>query len=80
MLTAMACSGLTDLTDREIQVLRLVAEGHTNASIAHALEVSPRTIAKHLEHIYRKLQVSSRAAAISRMTTPARPVDSGLGT
>jgi DNA-binding CsgD family transcriptional regulator len=71
MLTAMACSGLTDLTDREIQILRLVAEGHTNASIAHALEVSPRTIAKHLEHIYRKLQVSSRAAAVSRMTMPA---------
>ena len=66
----MTCSGLTDLTDRETQILRLVAEGHTNASIAHALEVSPRTVAKHLEHSYRKLQVSSRAAAVSRMTMP----------
>ena len=76
----MTCSGLADLTGREIQILRLVAEGRTNASIAHALEVSPRTIAKHLEHIYRKLQVSSRAAAVFRMTMPARPVDGGLGT
>ena len=80
MLTAMTCSRLADLTDREIQILRLVAEGHTNTSIAHALEVSPRTVAKHLEHIYRKLQVSSRAAAVSRMTTPARPADSAPAT
>jgi DNA-binding CsgD family transcriptional regulator len=36
--------------------------------------VSPRTIAKHLEHVYRKLGVSSRAAAVSRITRPARPV------
>jgi DNA-binding CsgD family transcriptional regulator len=67
---AMACSGLADLTEREIQILRLVADGRTNVSIAHALEVSPRTVAKHLEHIYRKFGVSSRAAAVSRMTMP----------
>jgi len=70
VFTAMACSGLADLTEREIQILRLVADGLTNASIAHALEVSPRTVAKHLEHIYRKFGVSSRAAAVSRMTMP----------
>jgi DNA-binding CsgD family transcriptional regulator len=69
--TAMACGGLASLTEREIQILRLVADGRTNASIAHALEVSPRTVAKHLEHIYRKFRVSSRAAAVSRMTMPA---------
>jgi DNA-binding CsgD family transcriptional regulator len=67
---AMACSGLADLTEREIQILRLVADGRTNVSIAHALEVSPRTVAKHLEHIYRKFGVGSRAAAVSRMTMP----------
>ena len=66
--TAKGCSGLADLTEREIQILRLVADGRTTASIAHALEVSPRTVAKHLEHIYRKVRVSSRAAAVSRMT------------
>ena len=80
VLTVIDRSGLADLTEREIQILRLVADGRTNASIAHALEVSPRTIAKHLEHIYRKLGVSSRAAAVSRMTMPARPIDSGLAT
>ncbi len=72
-LTAMTCSGLADLTERETQILRLVADGRTNASIAHELEVSPRTVAKHLEHIYRKLEVSSRAAAVSRMTMASRP-------
>jgi len=69
-LTAMAASGLADPTEREIQILRLVADGRTNAAIARSLGVSPRTIAKHLEHLYRKLGVSSRAAAVARMTTP----------
>jgi DNA-binding CsgD family transcriptional regulator len=74
VLTVMAGSGLADLTDREIQILRLVADGRTNASIARSLDVSPRTIAKHLEHLYRRLGVSSRAAAVSRMTTPPGPI------
>jgi DNA-binding CsgD family transcriptional regulator len=75
VLVAITGSAATDLTERETQILRLVAEGRTNASIAHALEVSPRTIAKHLEHVYRKLGVSSRAAAVSRMTLPQGPVN-----
>ena len=54
------------LTGREARVMELVASGRTNVAIAHALEVSPRTIAKHLEHIYRKLGVASRAAAVAR--------------
>jgi DNA-binding CsgD family transcriptional regulator len=58
-----ALASLAALTDREMQVLELVALGRTNAAIAHTLGVSPRTIAKHLEHIYRKLGVASRAAA-----------------
>ena len=69
-LTVIDRSGRADLTEREIQILRLVADGRTNASIARALEASPRTIAKHLEHVYRKLGVSSRAAAVSHMTGP----------
>ena len=36
------------LPEREIQILRLVADGRTNTAIAHALEVSPRTVTKHL--------------------------------
>ena len=60
---------LADLTDREVQVLQLVALGRTNVAIARALDVSPRTIAKHLERIYRKLNVTSRAAAVYYATT-----------
>lgn len=59
------------LTSREAEILRLVAAGRTNTAIARTLDVSPRTIAKHLEHIYRKLGVTSRAAAVSRSV--ARP-------
>jgi DNA-binding CsgD family transcriptional regulator len=73
-LSAMANRWLAALTEREIQILRLVADGRTNIAIAHVLEVSPRTVAKHLEHIYRKLGVNSRAAAVSRITMPEGPV------
>jgi DNA-binding CsgD family transcriptional regulator len=62
-------AGPASLTAREIVILRLVAAGRTNSAIAHELRLSPRTVAKHLEHVYRKLGVSSRAAAVSRMTT-----------
>jgi DNA-binding NarL/FixJ family response regulator len=57
---------LTMLTRREREVLDLVAEGRTNAAIGHVLEVSPRTVAKHLEHAYRKLQVNCRVQAVAR--------------
>jgi DNA-binding CsgD family transcriptional regulator len=65
-----ACAGPAELTDREIQVLHLVALGRTNSAIAHALGISPRTVAKHLEHIYRKLAVTSRTAAVARTLAP----------
>jgi DNA-binding CsgD family transcriptional regulator len=51
------------LTDREIEVLRLVAAGHTNRQIATDLVLSERTVAHHLDSIFGKLGVSSRAAA-----------------
>jgi len=65
-LTRAMSHGLAQLTDRELEILRLVALGHTNVAIAHALGISHRTAAKHLEHIYRKLGVTSRAAAVAR--------------
>ena len=67
-LAAAGDSQLARLTDRELQILDLVAQGRTNAYIARTLDVSVRTIAKHLEHIYRKLGVTSRAAAVHRAT------------
>jgi DNA-binding CsgD family transcriptional regulator/tetratricopeptide (TPR) repeat protein len=51
------------LTAREVEVLRLVAKGLTDAQIAAHLVISPRTVNNHLTSIYGKIQVSSRAAA-----------------
>ena len=50
-----------DLTIREAQVVALVATGRSNAEIARLLFLSPATVAKHLEHAYRKLRVTSRS-------------------
>jgi DNA-binding NarL/FixJ family response regulator len=44
-------------------VLRLVAQGKTNAQIAQELFLSPRTVNRHLNSVYHKLEVSSRSAA-----------------
>ncbi|HEV7209601.1 MAG TPA: LuxR C-terminal-related transcriptional regulator [Mycobacteriales bacterium] len=60
------------LSPREITILDLVGQGRTNAAIAHELSISRRTVAKHLERIYRKLHVSSRAAAVRTMSGAAR--------
>ncbi len=51
------------LTPRETDVLGWVAKGKTNRDIAEILGMSPRTVNKHLEHIYVKLGVETRAAA-----------------
>ena len=51
------------LSDREVEVLRLVARGRSNKEIAVALDISPRTVQHHVEHVYGKIEVSSRAAA-----------------
>jgi DNA-binding NarL/FixJ family response regulator len=53
------------LTPRELDVLRLVAEGGTNQAVARRLLVSETTIKTHLLHIYTKLGVRDRAAAVS---------------
>jgi DNA-binding CsgD family transcriptional regulator len=52
------------LSSREGDVMRLVAAGSTNARIAEKLWLSPRTVQKHLERIYRKLGVNTRAGAL----------------
>jgi DNA-binding CsgD family transcriptional regulator len=51
------------LTEREVEVLRLVARGLTSAQVAGALVISPVTVSTHLRNIYSKIGVSSRAAA-----------------
>ena len=51
------------LTDRELEVLRLVAAGKSNREIAAALVISEHTVARHVQNIFGKLGVSSRTAA-----------------
>ena len=51
------------LTDREVEVLRLVATGRTNRAVADALGISEKTVARHVSNIFGKLRLSSRAAA-----------------
>jgi ATP/maltotriose-dependent transcriptional regulator MalT len=51
------------LSERELEVLRLVASGKSNREIASALVISEHTVARHLQNIYAKLGLSSRAAA-----------------
>jgi HD-GYP domain-containing protein (c-di-GMP phosphodiesterase class II) len=51
------------LTAREVEVLGLLARGHSNRQIAQRLVVTSKTVSNHVEHVYAKLGVSSRAAA-----------------
>jgi DNA-binding NarL/FixJ family response regulator len=67
--------GVETLTEREQQVARLVVDHRTNAEIAQALFLSPKTIETHMRNMFRKLDVSSRAdvaRAIERFDHAAR--------
>jgi DNA-binding NarL/FixJ family response regulator len=70
------------LTKRELEILRLVSEGHSNAQLARMLWVTEQTVKFHLSNIYRKLDVANRTEA-SRWAQmhdllPVRPNDSAL--
>ncbi|GAC1313660.1 MAG: hypothetical protein NVSMB27_49490 [Ktedonobacteraceae bacterium] len=60
------------ITDREREVLYLLATGQTDRKIAESLTISPRTVNRHMSNIFVKLEVPSRAAAA------AHAVRSGL--
>jgi HD-GYP domain-containing protein (c-di-GMP phosphodiesterase class II) len=51
------------LTERELEVLRVLARGQSNQAIADRLGISPRTVGHHIQHVYQKAGVRSRAAA-----------------
>ena len=55
--------GISGLTAREVEVLRLVACGLSNKEIAKRLVISPKTTGDHIEHIYTKIGATNRAAA-----------------
>jgi RNA polymerase sigma factor (sigma-70 family) len=60
-----ADSTLSELTDRERDVLALLSKGYTNRQIADSLGITANTVKKHVDHILQKLQVSTRAAAVA---------------
>jgi DNA-binding NarL/FixJ family response regulator len=62
-----------ELTPRELQILELIAQGHSNSQIAEQLVISDKTVRNHITSIFSKLQVAGRAQAIIK----AR--DAGLG-
>jgi HD-GYP domain-containing protein (c-di-GMP phosphodiesterase class II) len=53
----------TGLTEREVEVLRLISRGASNRVVARELVISPKTAGRHIENIYAKINVSSRASA-----------------
>jgi two-component system response regulator NreC len=63
-LAAEPSGGRSELSDRETDVLRLIALGHTNAEIAEKLYISVRTVETHRAHVQQKLGVSSRAELV----------------
>jgi DNA-binding NarL/FixJ family response regulator len=66
-------SEFAELTEREIEILNLIAQGHNNTVIAHKLSLSIKTVQNYVSSILTKLQVADRSQAIVR----AR--DAGLG-
>jgi DNA-binding NarL/FixJ family response regulator len=55
-----------DVSDRELQVLTMVADGFSNKEIASALGISVHTVARHVTNVMRKLSASNRAEAATR--------------
>jgi DNA-binding CsgD family transcriptional regulator len=51
------------LTAREVEVLRLIARGHTSAETARELGIQTKTVGTHIEHIYAKIGASNRSVA-----------------
>ena len=63
---------VASLTNREREILELLAEGHSNAAIAEALAITEPTVKGHLRRLYRKIGVRNRAAAASWATGAGR--------
>lgn len=58
----------SDLTERELEILDLLAQGYRNKQIAEKLFLSPHTIRTHIYNIYEKLQVNNRVEAVNKLS------------
>ncbi len=72
-ITHQQASPFPELTEREAEILELIAQGCSNPDIATRLNIAPKTISNHISNIFNKLQVADRAQAVIK----AR--DAGLG-
>jgi DNA-binding NarL/FixJ family response regulator len=68
-VAARMTHGVPQLSDRELDVLRLVAEGRANKEIARTLFISEATVKTHLVHIFGKLHTDSRTSAVAAART-----------
>jgi DNA-binding CsgD family transcriptional regulator len=62
-----ASADVSPLTPREHEIMVLVAAGRANKEIARELWLSPHTVRSHLEHVFEKLEVTNRSAAVARV-------------
>lgn len=73
----LAPPAFPELTEREREILELIARGHANPAIAQRLVLSPKTVRNHVSNIFSKLQVADRAEAIVRAREAGLGRDSG---
>jgi DNA-binding NarL/FixJ family response regulator len=66
-----------ELTEREREILTLIAQGHSNPAIAERLALSPSTVRNYVSNIFSKLQVVDRAQAIIRAREAGLGYDGG---
>ena len=76
---AAAARAFPDLTDREREILVLIAEGRSNTQIAQRLLVSEKTVRNHISNVFSKLQVAHRAEAIVRAREAGLGREDGAG-
>jgi DNA-binding CsgD family transcriptional regulator len=68
-----AKTGWDSLTDAELKVVNLIAQGATNQSVAHRLHLTPHTVKAHLHNAFAKLGINSRAALSTLMDNSDDP-------
>ena len=63
---ARSSAAFPELTERELEILELIAEGRSNADIGQRLGIAPKTVRNHVANVLNKLEVADRSQAIVR--------------